>query len=261
MPEASTVVMPADLTPQPAPAAPSDPEAKLSAETPQTPAAPEPDLWALLDKADPRELRKHPKLAGIIGSDAEAIAQRRLTQQEKDRLAQESQRQRAELRSANPFEFAKLDEQQEAEQKLREKLAAEMAPVYEEKAFSYTKAAADSVFNKLPAPIQDRLRDQTFPSVADFLDAANNARIEHEVEQRLAKDRDRYEKEARAAAEKDVVARRNGSEPSPDLGGNTSGNTRGVLAQDEWATNKSNMAWVHANRKRVQEAVSAGRIH
>lgn len=121
--------------------------------------------------------------------------------------------------------------------------------------------SAKQAFHDLPFELQKKLENKHYgndPKAAiagfwkDIAAVTAEARAEELAEAKSKGLREALEKEARAGV--------NGSNPVPDSGaGGRSGGSR-QLDDREWQSNRGDMTWVAANKQRIIEAASAGRI-
>jgi len=238
-------------TTQPTPAAPT--EATTDAATPAEDAAPEAaaeatpqapvfDLAKALDEAPVEELRRHPKFAGIVGSEKQRWQQQyEHTRQAADEAAAraKAEEELRELAERNPVAFA--DKWLSSEEAKRQQ---DRVRALEITAQQQAGTAIGAAFHAIPEwaeIIQDgaKVADLTlatqgkagFDSVAAMnakaLDLIANARAEKLAEQRLAErikaERAAWETEAaaqgfRVSDRPDLVraGRSNGADPEPD---------------------------------------------
>ena len=200
-----------------------------------SPPAPIPDVFALLDTADPKKLRSHPRVAGIVGAELD----RRLGQERvklRAELAEQLQREQetARLRAAaEQDDIVTLGQAKLAE--IQAELARERAGTEEVRQRALSLAPNSDAYMALqkfaakqPAEVLAKFIDpqtgqgKLYPGApADgflaYLDDVVTHTAAHRFEQERTALRAQIEKELRASLRAEVLGERNESETSPDL--------------------------------------------
>lgn len=265
-PEAATG--PAGEQPEAPAAAPG--QSEPSEPTAEQPRATE-DIWQRIPELDPDELvRKHPRLAGKVGELADKLSRR-----EREKLRAEIQAEiearieeerRRKLRDEDPLAFAEYDKELEEKRRRQEEERRRQEDL--QKQFQATLAEYDTgVFHRIffdaPEPVQKKLAGKAYdggPVEArlNYLKDLIAATVEHELADRLAKEKSRWEKEVKPAIEKEVLAKVRGEEPSPDI--SAGGSTSNLITQDVFDRNRRDINWVRANRALIEESINKGLI-
>jgi hypothetical protein len=206
-----------------------------------------PDLNELLDKADAATLRKHPRLAGIIGEQAKREATR-LAQQRADELVREreerfraEQSRQAVLAKARQGDYYAIGEQaardalkqdqdaavttftRQAEAKTYER----MQSVLEDWATTQPEGVAQAAAERMGELPQDVTWEQGFRK---WLDAYVEVKAEHLAANPDAKRK--VEREVTPAVRQRVLAEMNGKEPTADGGSGRAQRTRTITDED-----------------------------
>ena len=223
----------------------------------EAPPAPEPVSWGklspedrkrLLDEADPEELRKHERVAGVSGQMAERLYRRRvgelsyddLPEAARERLAAEVERKAREREQAEQerqlgqqgefytlgqkrWEAVQQAQTEEQRQALDRQAEGRVLKGFEANVQTWAK-------ENFPAEVLDRtaavLNDSGEMDRLDFRGQYNlwlktlidNART-HAAEERVQQERQKWEREELPTYRSRWLAERNGSEPSPETDG------------------------------------------
>lgn len=206
-----------------------------------------PDLNELLNSADPATLRKHPRLAGIIGEQAKREANRLAEQRADEILRDRELRWRAEqsrqdvLAKARTGDYYSIGEQAARDALKQDQDAA--VQQFERRAESNTyrtvQSALEDWASAQPPEVNERAAERMgelaegTPWVDGFrkwLDAYVQVRAEHLAAQPETKQR--AEREAIPAVKARVLAEMNGKEPTADSGSGRAQRTRKVTDED-----------------------------
>jgi hypothetical protein len=221
-----------------------------------------------LEDADPRELAKHPKVAGLVGD----LAQRQ-TKRETERLREQirtEERERIELeriealKDVDPYQGVEEEKKYRATQRERKDAAeqetarsAGQQKLTEDLFLTYADNVLGKFATELPKEVRQTLVDAGKKYEGNWGDGFHewltdvvNARVDFE--------RGNWEKDSHSAIEKDVLGRVNGRAPSPGLGGGTA--PGGALTQQEWSGHRSDPAWRRANKERIDTALARGEL-
>ena len=228
------------------------PETNAASPSPQTTTEPaSPAWWTALDSVDPKELLKHPKVAGTLGD----LAQRRATEERKkweaDRARAEEENRLRALRDNDPFKYVEEEKRIEAES---QKQAATQAQVYGD-----IDGMLNEMYVRLPEADQKELAGKAFgEGIAGrkaALEEFSKRLARKEVTDVTAKERAKWEKDAREAIRKEVLAEVNGKEPAPDTGGGQS--APGALTVEEFNRNRGDAQWRRDNRARIDTLLAS----
>lgn len=211
-----TTPVEAPVTPEPAPAEPqAAPEATTAAEP--APQAATPTWQEVLDKVDSKELRKHPKLAGILGSETQTAIQRereRIQHEEGEKAARAAEQRLRDLAQRDPVQFAEqwLTDQQrtDVQRQLNEmgaKARSDLAKRIGQAAAALPewKELTQEDHEKLARALAGKGEDEVIPvffsTVADLVtDRRAERRKEDWKAKELAKEREAIRQEERANA-------------------------------------------------------------
>lgn len=262
-----------DLPSPPSPTAPTDTAepAATAAGVGRAPAGDtgEVDVEALLtqlDRVDVKRLRKHPRIAGLLGSDLERLKptlrqelRNELLPALRDELELERLSRFAEtpdladrIKEADPeiaaLADAKLQEvraraagrrQQAQEEAIRANAAAQATQ--QDDAFMARVASWQA---KLPETVRREVAGKDYESFEHYLEAVAVKRLEQDLKERTPALRSAIEKELRDAVELDVQGEARKREPALDLGNGRPAS--GAVTLDLWAS------WDRATRKQWQ---------
>lgn len=206
-----------------------------------------PDLNSLLDKADPATLRKHPRLAGIIGEQAKREATR-LAEQRADELVREREaRWRAEqsrqevLARARNGDYYAIGEQaaRQALQQDQEGAVNQFTRRAEAQTYQKVQATLEEWATEQPTEVNEAAAermgdlDPGTPWEQGFrkwLDAYVQVRAEHLM--RNPETTRRAERDVTPAVRARVLAEMNGKEPTADSGSGRAQRVRTITDED-----------------------------
>jgi hypothetical protein len=206
-----------------------------------------PDLNSLLDKADPATLRKHPRLAGIIGEQAKREATR-LAEQRADELVREREaRWRAEqsrqevLARARNGDYYAIGEQaaRQALQQDQEGAVNQFTRRAEAQTYQKVQATLEEWATEQPTEVNEAAAermgdlDPGTPWEQGFrkwLDAYVQVRAEHLM--RNPETTRRAERDVTPAVIARVLAEMNGKEPTADSGSGRAQRVRTITDED-----------------------------
>jgi hypothetical protein len=206
-----------------------------------------PDLNALLDKADPATLRKHPRLAGIIGEQAKREATR-LAEQRADELVRErEERWRAErsrqevLAKARNGDYYAIGEQaaKQALQQDQEGAVNQFTRRAEAQTYQKVQATLEEWATEQPAEVNEAAAERMGALDAGtpweqgfrkWLDAYVQVRAEHLM--RNPDTQKRAERDVTPAVRARVLAEMNGKEPTADSGSGRPQRVRTITDDD-----------------------------
>jgi len=206
-----------------------------------------PDLNALLDKADPATLRKHPRLAGIIGEQAKREANRLAEQRAAELLREQQERWRAEQSRQDVLAKARNgDYYSIGEQAARQALQADQ----EGAVTQFTKRAEAQTYQRFQSVLEEWATEQPTEvneaaaermgelepgtpwetGFRKWLDAYVQVRAEHLSKQPETKQR--AERDVTPAVRARVLAEMNGKEPTADSGSGRAQRVRTITDDD-----------------------------
>jgi len=253
---ATTTSTEAPVSPQPASPATEAPKENAATSASETrPETGAPDWRTAIDGVDPKELLKHPKIAGTLGD----LAQRRAREERQKWESEMAQRvEDARLKALRDHDPAQYVEEEKRLESERQRLAESQAAVFRDFDDSLTE-----MFFALPKKDQEELAGKSFgeglagrkAALREFATRAAKAEAIAEMQDASAKDRAKWEKEREAAIRKELLAELNGKEPAPDTGGGTS--TPGALTWDEFNRNKGDRTWIKSNKERVNQLLAS----
>lgn len=213
----------------------------------QTNEQPKADWRELLNEVDPKELRKHPKFAGILGGEL----QRAMAQKEAELALQEAQRKENELLAQDDGPYAKhVKEQREAQ-------------THEAAAWGEFDALANERVSSLPDDLKERIAGKFYPGTPG---AARRAFLNELIDlEKEAVKRELSPSAMKKAADEAFEAGKKVAAGEAAQSGRVPSLGRGQaeapeLDQGEWNANRKNPDWRRNNRERIQAAVKAGRI-
>lgn len=228
----SSEAPPAEPTTPPATDGGPSGEAKAEATTQQK--ATEPSDWRTgLDAADPEELRKHPKVAGIAGRLAESLAKKEAeklreqieaevtakVQADLDAKAEEDRLRK--LKEEDPLGYLDEVDRKQAEKDAAEAKAREEAEK-ESKLKESTRGEAGAVVSrfqsKLPVEVQKQLSGKLYEGTWDQgYEAYLQDVVDLTMAHREAELKQKWEREELPNLKRRVLAEVNGDEPSPEV--------------------------------------------
>lgn len=206
-----------------------------------------PDLNALLDKADPATLRKHPRLAGIIGEQAKREANRLAEQRASEMLREQQERWRAEQSRQEVLSKARNgDYYSIGEQAARQALQADQDGAVNQ----FTKRAEAQTYQRFQGVLEEWATEQPTEvneaaaermgelepgtpwetGFRKWLDAYVQVRAEHLSKQPETKQR--AERDVTPAVRARVLAEMNGKEPTADSGSGRAQRVRTITDDD-----------------------------
>lgn len=206
-----------------------------------------PDLNALLDKADPATLRKHPRLAGIIGEQANREANRLAETRAAEMLREQQERWKAEQSRQDVLSKARSgDYYSIGEQAARQALQADQDGAVNQ----FTKRAEAQTYQRFQSVLEEWATEQPTevneaaaermgelepgtPWESGFrkwLDAYVQVRAEHLSKQPETKQR--AERDVTPAVRARVLAEMNGKEPTADSGSGRAQRVRTITDDD-----------------------------
>lgn len=235
-----------------------------------------PDWRAVLDAVDTRELAKHPKFSGLIGSHAERLAKQQVAQQvevikrEADELAlRKVEDQRLNYLRQNNVQ-AYVEEQDRVNQRrnqTQQQLAVEQT--HSQAAWKEVDAVFDGLFFNAPQEVRDKLGGKNYNAatqgearamfVNDLLSELSAYNTKSASEKAVAEARSKWEKEELPVRIKEALGESVGSEPSPETGGGNVPST-GLITQEEFDKHRTSLEWRRANIQRISDGVKAGTI-
>lgn len=206
-----------------------------------------PDLNALLDKADPATLRKHPRLAGIIGEQAKREANRLAEQRAAELLREQQERWRAEqsrqevLAKARNGDYYAIGEQaaRQALQADQEGAVTQFTKRAEAQTYQRFQSVLEEWATEQPAEVNEAAAERMgelepgTPWETGFrkwLDAYVQVRAEHLSKQPETKQR--AERDVTPAVRARVLAEMNGKEPTADSGSGRAQRVRTITDDD-----------------------------
>jgi hypothetical protein len=206
-----------------------------------------PDLNALLDKADPASLRKHPRLAGIIGEQARREATRLAEQRAEELVREREERWRAErsrqevLAKARNGDYYAIGEQaaREALQRDQEGAVNQFTRQAEAKTYQRMQDTLEEWATTQPEEVREAAAermgelDPGTPWETGFrkwLDAYVQVRAEHLARQ--PETQQRAERDVMPAVRARVLAEMNGKEPTADSGSGRAQRVRKITDDD-----------------------------
>lgn len=206
-----------------------------------------PDLNALLDKADPATLRKHPRLLGIIGEQAKREAAKIAETRAAEMVAEREERWRAEqARQALLAKARQGDYYAIGEEAAREALKRDQDGAVDQ----FTRQAEAKTYQKVQATLEDWASaqpEEVNEAAAErmgaldpgttwetgfrkWLDAYVQVRAEHLAKQPETKQR--AERDVTPAVRARVLAEMNGKEPTADSGSGKPQRVRTITDDD-----------------------------
>lgn len=203
------------------------PEASTDSGDASTPARP--DWWAALEKADKKELAKHPIVSGLVGTDLErktkkaverALAERETVyaQREAERAAQAEEQRLEALRQNAPLDFA--------DEVGRKKAAENVAKMQADKQLSELRQTAMEMIDDLGldesdiAPLAGKQMGSTpMEGFKLYVKALHDIAMQKGAKGAVEKEWMNLQKTMEDAARAKILAEINGDEPSPDVGG------------------------------------------
>jgi hypothetical protein len=205
------------------------------------------DLNALLDKADPASLRKHPRLAGIIGEQAKREANRLAEQRAEELVREREERWRAErsrqevLAKARTGDYYAIGEQaaREALQRDQETATTQFTRQAEAKTYQRMQSTLEEWATEQPTEVNEAAAERMGEldpgtpwehGFRKWLDAYVQVRAEHLARQPETKQR--AERDVTPAVRARVLAEMNGREPTADSGSGRPQRVRTITDDD-----------------------------
>ncbi len=193
------------------------------------PVTPDPEaLRAYVESLDPDEvLRLNRRVAGKVGDLAQKQARQLADEQHREWLEKQAQaeltkitEERRRLRKEDPIAYAEYDEELERKQQETQR----QIDVLRETWTSVDQQLLHKIFYSLPEADQKELGGKKYEgneieSRLAFLQDMIDRSAGRKAEDRLAKERERWEREERPALQKEANAAAVANEGSPDLGG------------------------------------------
>lgn len=216
-------------------------------------------LQAILESTDSDRLLKQPKLSGLLGDLAEKRARAKEIEIERKVTERQEQARLRKLRDEDPYEYAAEHKRKEDEAKQAESAGAEhqrTLAVWAEDINNEIGALAQT----LPREIVERLSTKKYEgTLGQGIRAYMVDIIEGSKEAWTAQAQEKFKKDLLPTLRKEALAALNGgASDSPDTGGGSA--PAGALGHDEWQRNGKDRIWRTANKARINEALTNGRI-